>query len=207
MSGKKIDNLTISVLVLFVFVLLTMRIVSSREEFALEVEKPSIPAELADWKLLGEVVIPEDILKILGTKAATLGEYRNAAGEKIDLYILKSSGRRSTIHSPEYCYLGSGKNELLKRGKYDVSLDSGKTLKVNYLFIQIEGGFQTVVYFYTANQLKTHNYYKQQLFFILKRLKNEPVEGCLMRVAKFSRNNDLEPSLESLQPVVRELVR
>ncbi|MFH2138101.1 MAG: exosortase C-terminal domain/associated protein EpsI [Candidatus Omnitrophota bacterium] len=206
MGRKKLDSLTISIIILAVFAVVVSFLNTSRANVSAEAEKPALPLQLSDWKLLRDVVIPEDILAVLGTKAASLGEYANALGEKVNLYILKSSGRRSTIHPPEYCYLGSGKNELLKKGKFPMNIDDKQTIKVNYMFIQIEGGFQTVVYFYTANELITNNYYKQQLFFLLKRLKSAEVQGSLIRISKFSKNNDFLAEINSLQPIVKSIV-
>ncbi len=204
--ARKIDSLTISCLILVCFVVMTFKINATKESTFRETKKPKLPAQLGGWNLRRELPISDDILAILGTKGAVIGEYVNEKQGKILVYILRSSSRRTSIHQPEYCYIGSGKNELLQKGTVDIQLNTGKSIAVNYLFIQTGRGFQVVTYFYTANELVSNSYNKQQFYFLLKRLKNEPVEGSLVRISKFYRKGKFEEELESLQPIVKSLL-
>ena len=208
MAAKKINSLTISIGILLVFLILMMKISSSAGvQSPVNPVKPVLPKFISDWKYYREIDIPDDILKILGTKEAVLGEYLDKGGDSLNLYILKSSGRRSVIHPPEYCYMGSGKNELLGKGTRLIEDNKGNKLAVNYLYVQVEHGFQVVIYFYTANDMVTHNYYKQQFNFLINRLKNKKIEGCLIRISKYSQNDDFEQTLKKLQPVVKQLLK
>ena len=204
---KKLDTFTVSILILVVFAVFTAKINAVKGHHPLSVSMPVLWKSFGDWKLEEQIDIPEKFLRILGTKTAVLGHYRDNDGNLLQLYILKSSGRRSTIHQPEYCYIGSGKNEILKKGDFKVFAGEKRgEITVNYFIIQIEQGFQIVSYFYTANELITNNYYKQQIVFLLKRLKNKKIEGSLVRLSKIFKKADFEEEKKLMQHAVKSLL-
>jgi EpsI family protein len=204
---RKIDTLTISILILLIFAVFTARINFIKASGSAEMQKPEFIYRLGDWKFNQEIPISDDILRILGTKGAALGEYVDSSGDKLWLYILKSRGRRSSIHQPEYCYIGSGKNELLEKGRKMIDIDSQTKVPVNYIFVQNEKGFQVVVYFYTINDVITNNYYLQQLLFLQRRLSNRTAEASLIRLSKFSKSRKFTKDLQSLQHVAIQIVK
>jgi EpsI family protein len=204
--AHKPDNLTVSILSLGFAAVVVGFIVQGRSMTGQDAGMPVLPEHVQDWRLAKTVPIPEEFLQILGTKTAVLGEYCDDAGTSVQLYILRSNGRRSTIHQPEYCYLGSGKNELLKKGTLSTEIASGKRIPMNYLFIQTDHGFQTVLYFYTVNEVITNNYYLQQFLFLANRLKNKKVEGSLVRISRNSKNNSFTDDTEYLQLFATQLL-
>jgi len=204
--SRKINTVTISIFILLVSAVFIARINALKASITAEVEKPEFINQLGKWKFNREIPISSDILRILGTKGAALAEYEDASGDKLWLYILKSRGRRSSIHQPEYCYIGSGRNELLERGKKIVDIDTKNKITVNYIFAQNERGFQIVAYFYTVDDFITSNYYLQQIVFLLKRLKGKDVEASLVRISKFIKGNDYSSDLESLEHVAADIV-
>jgi len=203
---KKTDTLTISIFILIIAALCGGGVNKIKTSSVDSAEKPLLPAVVGQWTLSDEIVIPDKFLRILGTKTASLGEYDSDTGEKLQLYILTSENRRASIHQPEYCYMGSGANEILKKGAIALELGDGKHARVNYFFLQTEKGFKLVNYFYTANDLVTNNYYRQQLYFLLGRLKGETVQGSLVRISKFVKNDDFSNDQDSLQVFTSQLV-
>ncbi|MBI4844938.1 MAG: EpsI family protein [Candidatus Omnitrophica bacterium] len=205
--AKKTDSLLISLVILVIAALMSGLVNSAKTSYSDEVDKPVFPLNLGEWNFFREIPLSEDVLNILGTRGAGLAEYSNKEGEKLSWYILKTGSRRASIHQPEYCYLGSGKNELLQRGTMTIDRDENNSFKVNYLIVQAKNGFQAVVYFYTANELISNNYYKQQFYFLLRRLKGEKIEGSLIRISKFYFHNDSSLELKNLQHIVPQVIK
>ncbi|MBU4305750.1 MAG: EpsI family protein [Candidatus Omnitrophica bacterium] len=203
---KKIDSLTISIIILLFCAIFIAWIKTAKVQEGNDVEKPQVPGRLGEWIFSRDIPINEEFLNILGTRGAVLAEYGNSEGEKIYLYILKSASRRSSIHPPEYCYLGSGKNELLRKETVILDIGAGHKVPVNYLLVQTEKGFQSVLYFYTANELITNSYYKQQLYFLIKRLAGKNIEGSLIRISKIYSQNNSEEEFLGLQHVAKSVV-
>jgi len=205
MAARK-NSLNVSIIILFICLVVVLRIGALQASFNVDIKKPQFAEQLGQWNFKREIPISEGALEILGTKGAGLAEYEDKQGEKLHIYILKTSGRRSSIHQPEYCYSG-GNNEILSKGTMTISPAEKRKMNVNYFIVQSDTGFQVVVYFYTANELISNNYYLQQLFFLKKRLQSKPVEGSLIRVSKFSQDNEFSDDLNKLQLIAEELVR
>lgn len=204
---KQVDSLIVSIFVLLICALFIARLNIIKGASFQGIEKPVLPVVVDGWNFGREISLSDDVLSILGTKGAILSEYVNHAGDKIYLYVLRTAGRRSSIHQPEYCYLGGGKNELLKQGTVYIADYEGKNFPVNFLCIQTAGGFQAVLYFYTANDLITNSYYKQQFYFLVNRIKGKKIEGELVRVSKFYVTGDLDKELQILQAFISSIVR
>ncbi len=204
---RKNGSLTTSVFVLACAALTAWYIQSARLSGAVAAAMPVLPSKIGEWSLLRTVAIPDEFLKILGTKTASLGEYAGNDGKIIQVYILQTSGRRSTIHQPEYCYLGSGKNELLKRGTVGVELPDKRTVPLNYLLLQTERGFEAVLYCYTVGNIVTDSYYRQQFLFLLNGLKNKKVVGSLIRISKNYQSENNAKDLSELQLFANKLLK
>ncbi len=205
--ARKISSLTISILILAGAALVVGFIQSTRSNNNAEAALPVLPRAVGNWMLLRTVTIPEEFLRVLGTRTASLGEYSGSEGDAIQLYILRANGRRSTIHQPEYCYLGSGKNELLKKGKVNIELSDTAEIPANYFSLQTEQGFQTVLYCYTVNDVITNSYYTQQFLLLLNGLKNKKVVGSLIRISKNSQDENYSGDLSTLQVFMAELLK
>ncbi len=203
MAHKK-NSLTVSVIVLLVANLLVFHLSGMNRE-TLSETPPRLPESVREWGLAREIEIPAEFLEILGTSGASLGEYRNEQGESVLLYIIKTSSRRASIHPPEYCFLGGGDRELLRKGLTEGLPRRQAATKVNYLVIQQPEGFTSALYFYTEGSSVTASYLTQQLYFIFKRLKNIPVEGKMIRISSPYpvKNPDIE--LEKLKTFTQSL--
>ncbi|RKY34308.1 MAG: EpsI family protein [Candidatus Omnitrophota bacterium] len=204
--ARKIDTLTISCIILFIACVLALGVNAFKKIEIKDAPKPILPQEIGDFVLINQVNLPETLIKSLQTKAASVGEYEDNSGEEIQLYVLSSAGQRSIIHQPEYCYLGSGKNELLKKGVLNIAINNHKFEQVNYFLIQIEQGFQVVLYFYTVNHLITNSYAKQQIYFLIERLKNQQVIGSLVRVSKLFKHKDSQGELDFMRPILKNII-
>ncbi len=206
MAGK-IDTLSKSIVFLIIFAGLVFLTARLKSEDRMEDYKPLLPAQIGEWSLSAEIPIKDEFLQILGTKSAVLAEYSNNENDKFQIYVLKSSKKRSSFHQPEYCYLGSGKNELMKRGMLNIDLEGEKSTKINYFLAQTGKGTQVVCYFYTVNNMITASYYKQQFYYLLNRLKNKRVDGSLVRISKYSLEGNFDDEIKKLQLIVKSVVK
>ena len=176
-----------------------------RERFTVDFVKPVMPARLGQWTFRKEIPITDEVLAILGTKGAVLAEYENPSGEAVEVYVLRGSSKRSSIHQPEYCYLADERNELLEKINVRVTRD-GREFPLTFMKIKSGDVFQAIAYFYTANDLITNSYARQQLFFLRCRLQGRPVEGSLIRISKFSKELDNNHDISVLQDVSFQIV-
>ena len=204
--GRKVSSLTVSILILAFAAAIVFNIQKARFADTEEAALPVLPGSVGNWNLLKTIAIPAEFLLMLGTRTASLGEYGGADAGIIQLYILRTKGRRSTIHQPEYCYLGSGKNELLKKGTIEIALSGAVSIPANYFVLQTDQGFQTILYCYTVNSRITNSYYMQQLLLLANGFKNKKVVGSLIRISKNSLTANNDSDLSYLQAFMKELV-
>ncbi|MFH1458950.1 MAG: exosortase C-terminal domain/associated protein EpsI [Candidatus Omnitrophota bacterium] len=204
-TRKSKNTLIISLGVLLFFCVLMAHFKNMKSVFSTEVAKPKLLEKYGEWSYLREIPISENILEVLGTKGAVLGEYKNAQGEKLQVYILKASLKRSSIHQPEYCYLGATE-ELIKKGSLNIDLNKKEKIPVNYLLVKTQAGIDLVMYTYETNCIFTNNYYWQQFLFLIQRLKGHSVNGSLIRVSKSTINDKLSDDIKVLQLVIKSIV-
>ncbi|MCM8814341.1 MAG: EpsI family protein [Candidatus Omnitrophica bacterium] len=198
--------LRVSAAVLAVFAAISFFLRSTAIDHPAESLKPPLPAAVGQWRFLKEVPIPEMFLDILGTRAAVVGQYANAAGNSLQLYFLKGSAKRSSIHEPEYCYLGSTNNEMLERGQWLIGGNGGDAVRVNYFVLKTEQGIEMVSYCYTINGKIFNNYFIQQMALLSARVRRVPVEAMLVRASLRCDGLATDVARELLQGFMGEII-
>lgn len=209
--GKKDLNLIITIAILIACGACILAISSFKRTPSRDVRLLEFPLKIGEWT--GADVRFEDkeyekqVYAILGTNKVLLRSYEDAKKEKTAIQIVYSDQKRQSFHPPEYCYLGSGNNELLETGKAQVMLDGGKTLVVNRTVYQVKRGKVLMLDWYTAGGLMTENYYKQQLYFVMNQLRRGKSGGSAVRVWTPIIDNDTGAAFDRCQRLIREVIK
>lgn len=205
MENKKINYLLV-VMLLVITSILSILSFNKRED-ALKKEDFTmieIPYELNGW-LGKDVKLDEEVFEILGTKRIIMRQYKNSNDDIIWLYLVCSEKNRTSFHPPEYCYLGSGKNELLEKETASTEI-SDETLSFNRLIFQTQGGLQMVLFWFTADKEMFASYYKQQLRLLLNTIRNKKSEGIMVRLSTYFNPENEEERFEMMRLFIKDLM-
>ncbi|MDD5310152.1 MAG: EpsI family protein [Candidatus Omnitrophica bacterium] len=209
--GKNERNLIIAIVILAacgacVFGISTVKRAPSRAVKLME-----FPLNLGEWT--GKDIKFEDkeyekqVYEILGTDKVLIRAYSDRKNESAAVQVVYSDQKRQSFHPPEYCYLGSGANELLETGKAQVALEDGKVLPVNRTVYQTKRGKVLMLDWYTAGDMMTGNYYKQQMYFMINQLKRAKSGGSAVRVWTPIIGNDVDAAFDRCRRLIREMVK
>ena len=212
--GKKELNLIIAIAILASCGVCVLGISTVKRAPSRDVKLMEFPLNLGEWT--GKDIKFEDkeyqkqVYAILGTDKVLIRAYADRNNESAAIQVVYSDQKRQSFHPPEYCYLGSGANELLENGKAQVTLDGGKVLPVNRTVYQTKRGKILMLDWYTAGDLMTENFYKQQIYFVINQLKRAKSGGSAVRVWTPVIGNDTaaaDAAFGRCQRLIRELVK
>lgn len=209
--GKKDLNLIVAIAILAVCGACVLGISAVKRTPSRDVKLMELPLNLGEWA--GKDIKFEDkeyqkqVYEILGTDKVLLRSYSDRKNEAAAIQVVYSDQKRQSFHPPEYCYLGSGANELLETGKTQVALAGGKFLTVNRTVYQTRRGRVLMLDWYTAGDLMTGNYYKQQIYFVINQLKHAKSGGSAVRVWTPIIGSDTESAFDRCQRLIREVVK
>jgi len=196
----------------FVVALILLGLTACGVLFVTNLKKAPIPeSKLLDFPMVvglwkGKALpMDEQVYKILGTDKVLLREYVDPQNDKVWLAIVYGEQNRQSFHPPEYCYLGGGNVELLDKGRVAVRLNEGESLNVNKLLFQMGKRKQLVLYWFTAGDKMTDNYYKQQVYFVLDEIRYRKSRGTLIRVSTTVVNDDTKAAIERSERFIREI--
>lgn len=139
------------------------------------------PYNLGDYKSR-ELSLEQNVYKILNTDTIVARMYSKANQIPLWLIVVYGEEDRQSFHPPEYCYLGAGNVELLKKNVEPVSLKT-EVFYANTLLFKVPHCKELVFYWYTAGSQMTASYYKQQFFFVKEQIKGNRIGGSLIRVS------------------------
>jgi len=156
-----------------------------------QVRLEDIPMKLGEWKGK-DIPITKRVYQILETEDVLMREYTNSRGEKVDLVIVYSGASRAAFHPPEICYLGDGRELLIKNIETVETGVKGEdsTLRTNRLLMKDKFGQEIAWYWFTVGSKITENYYLQQCYFIWNELSRNPAGGSLIRVSARTTSGD-----------------
>lgn len=205
MAERKV-NFIIAVILLALAGCGVLFIESLKKAPALDVKLLEFPMQVGEWTGK-EMPMDKRVYEILGTDKVLLRQYTDKKDEKIWFAVVYGEQNRQSFHPPEYCYLGSGNVELLDRDKATLKLDNQKSMDVNKLIFQMGKYKQLVLYWFTAGDLMTENYYKQQIYFVMNQLRYGKSGGTLVRVSTTVINDDVKGAVERSQRFIREALK
>ena len=209
--GKKDLNLLIAIAILIGCGICVAAISTVKKTPTRDVKLLQFPLKLGEWTgrdiKFNDKEYEKQVYEVLGTDKVLLRSYNNINNEWVSIQVVYSDQKRQSFHPPEYCYLGSGYNELLETGKAQVALDGGKVLTANRSVYQTRRGKVLMLDWYTAGDMMTGNYYKQQAYFVLNQLKGGKSGGSAVRVWTNIVNDDAASALERCRNFTKELVK
>ena len=172
--------------IVLIFLLIIAGIISWSQFFKTYHQQDTInihqfPKEIGDWKSW-DLPIPEDVYAILETRNVFTRQYSDSAGKEAYLMLVYSQNNRKVSHPPEICYAGSGVSILSNEPIY-VKLNSGKSIKVNRLFVEQRNIQQMMYYWFKVGDSYTSNYWKQQLLIVWKTLLGKSASSALIRIS------------------------
>jgi len=173
---------------------------------ALDVKLLEFPMRVGEWTGK-ETPMDKRVYEILGTDKVLLRQYADKKDEKVWIAVVYGEQKRQSFHPPEYCYLGSGNVELLKKELAKIKIDEQKSMDVNKLTFQMGKYRQLVFYWFTAGDLMTENYYKQQFYFVMNQLKYRKSGGTLVRVSTTIINDDVNAAVDRCQRFILEALK
>lgn len=209
--GKKELNTLIAASILALCLVAVLFMSSLKSAPSRDVKLMSFPMDIPGWKGANVEFKDKEYLKqvyeILGTDKVLIRTYLGPGNERVSMQVVYSDQKRQSFHPPEYCYLGSGRNEMLTQGKADIGLEGGKVMSTNESVYQISKSKVLMLDWYTAGDVMTENYYKQQLYFVINQLKNGKAGGSAIRVWTAISNDDTGAALERCKKFIKEAVK
>jgi len=188
-----------------------LKIASLKRMPSRDVKLLEFPLKLGEWAgndiRFDDKEYEKQVYRILGTDKVLLRVYSDSRSERVSMQVVYSDEKRQSFHPPEYCYLGSGNNELLEKGKVRLTLEGGEEMAVNKAVYQTKRGRVLLLDWYTAGDLTTENYYKQQVYFVINQLKRGKSGGSAVRVWTPIIGNDYDAALDRCQRFIREIVK
>ncbi len=163
----------------------------------------NLPNHIGTWSGK-EVAMDERVYEILGTDKVLFREYTNPQKEKVWLCIVYGEQNRQSFHPPEYCYLGSGDAELLEKEKVNIAIVDKGRMSVNKLIFQKDNFKQLVLYWYTATNKSTSNYYLQQLQLLINEIRGRRNGGALIRISTFIIEDSASEATNRIERFIKE---
>ncbi|HOX09599.1 MAG TPA: EpsI family protein [Candidatus Omnitrophota bacterium] len=208
---KKDLNTIIAIAMLAVCAVAVFFMSSIKRAPAREVKLMSFPMDVSGWKGTNVEFKDKEYLKqvyeVLGTDKVLIRTYLGPGNERVSMQVVYSDQKRQSFHPPEYCYLGSGRTEMLTQGKADIDLGGGKAMSANESIYQISKSKVLMLDWYTAGDVMTENFYRQQLYFVINQLKGGKSGGSAIRVWTAITDNDTAAALERCRKFIREAVK
>jgi EpsI family protein len=173
---------------------------------ALDVKLLEFPMQVGEWAGK-EMPMDKRVYEILGTDKVLLRQYADNKDERVWIAVVYGEQNRQSFHPPEYCYLGGGNVELLDKETAKIVISGQKSMDVNKLIFLMGNYKQLVLYWFTAGDLTTDNYYKQQFYFVMNQLKHRKSGGTLVRVSTTIINDDVNGAVERCKRFILEALK
>jgi EpsI family protein len=172
------------------------------------VDKDEISIKEFPYEVLGykaeDVEITEMEYEILETRNLLLRNYKNEAGEIIQLFIVYSETNRSVFHPPEVCMIGGG-IQITDKKQGEVTIRNNE-YTINELFLDRSDSKDIALYVYKAGDFYTDNYLLHQILFSFNQLLGKRRSGATIRVW-MPLAKDKEYTLSRLRPFLKETIR
>ncbi|MBZ5515332.1 MAG: EpsI family protein [Acidobacteriia bacterium] len=186
------------VLALLVGTALFLRSRSHAENLPARQALASFPARVADWTSRGDILISDDIRKILGEGDFMQRVYARSPGEPpIEFFLAYFPSQRtgSSFHSPKNCLPGSGW-EPVESSHIPLRRADGQVVLVNRYILQRGSNRLFVLYWYQSQGRAVASEYWAKFYQVMDAIGKNRTDGALVRV---STPQALGESVESSQ--------
>ena len=69
---------------------------------------PQVPMQIGGWIATDDEKLSDEEFAKTHCTAYISRTYRNPEGQSVNVYLVSGSGRHTTIHTPDWCYVGAG---------------------------------------------------------------------------------------------------
>ncbi|WP_022668878.1 exosortase C-terminal domain/associated protein EpsI [Desulfospira joergensenii] len=148
------------------------------------------PLEVDRWKGRKGALDPA-VYNILGVEDYILADYRNEAGEMVNLYVgfYQSQKEGDIIHSPKNCMPGAGWN-IIDTSIESVQIDHGKSVKVIRLLLEKGTEKQLVLYWFQSRGRIISSEYAQKIWLVVDSITRQRTDGSFVRLISTVKGNE-----------------
>ena len=171
----------------------------TRIDIALKTKVADFPMTIGQWQGT-ELPLSDLDYKILETKNLFVRDYKNTAGQTVQLYVVYSEDNRKVSHPPEVCYMGAGVTIIDKS-----LIDLTPTIKAMKMIVEGKDYRQMVVYTFKAGDTYTAQYTKQQWKVVIDHLFGKRTAGALIRFSTNIKDDNQQTALRLIKSFCSEI--
>lgn len=172
--------------VVYVLLALAAVYVNTRSEAAIPANQPldEFPVRAGDWIMTGQDRFDERVLAVLLPSDYLSRGYRNAAGDRVSLYIGYHDGGPDSgpIHSPKQCLPGSGWNRL-RAESHQLTTASGETLSYVSAVYQKDVEKQMFLYWFQVRDEMLTNEYALKFSMLKNSVTSNRRDSAFIRIS------------------------
>jgi EpsI family protein len=153
-----------------------------------------LPYVIGSWEGRPDPPLEPDVEQVLGADEYVLRTYAatgDTGAPPVGLYVAFYASQQTgaTIHSPLNCLPGAGWDPI-ERGRVDVPLRSGETVRVNRYVVQKGMDRQAVYYWFQSRGRVVASEYTSRLLLVRDALASGRGDGALVRLTVPMRDGD-----------------
>ena len=196
---KNSTFIIVTIILALVAVIVLASYLPTRVDIALKTKVADFPMTIGQWKGT-ELPLSDLDYKILETKNLFVRDYKNTAGQTVQLYVVYSEDNRKVSHPPEVCYMGAGVTIIDKS-----LIDLTPTIKAMKMIVEGKDYRQMVVYTFKAGDTYTAQYTKQQWKVVIDHLFGKRTAGALIRFSTNIKDDNQQTALRLIKSFCSEI--
>jgi EpsI family protein len=206
MENLRIKNIYVASCVLFMAAAVVLYVRHPRPVPESEGLQHLLPENLGDWRKIEDITFEDRIKSILNTDDVLGRIYRDSANRNIEIIVVSAVNNRAAFHPPEYCLTGSG-NEIIVKDIQSCQWSSAASLTVNEMVIASDDSKKLLVWnWYTAGNLMTHNFYRQQWRIVTDEVRKGCGKGAVINLYTDIAGNDTTEAKQAMSDFVASLL-
>lgn len=148
--------------------------------------------------------LDDKIFNVLGVEDYVLADFRNRAGEAVNLYVgfYQSQKEGDIIHSPKNCLPGAGW-KITQAGTETVRFGN-RTEKVARLFLRKGDSRQVVLYWFQSRGRIIASEYMQKIWLVVDSVTRQRTDGSFVRLIS-PVTRDPKTTVNRLKSFAREI--
>ena len=177
--------------------------VSRSERIAPNGSFTDFPMAVGEWRGMRSQ-LNEKVFNVLGVEDYVLADYRNPAGEAVNLYVgfYQSQKEGDIIHSPKNCLPGAGWR-ITGSGQEEIRFGQ-KSRKVARLFLEKGGSRQVVLYWFQSRGRIIASEVMQKIWLVADSITRRRTDGSFVRlISPVAR--DPQETIRRLKAFAREI--
>ncbi len=183
-------------------------VVSRRENPPAARPLNSFPYELANWRLLREVVVDRDVQQVLKADDLLSRSYVDSTGQRAaNLFVayFKSQRTGQAPHSPKNCLPGAGWVES-EASRVTLKVPGrAEPIRVNYYVVSKGEDKSIVLYWYQSRDRVIASEYNAKLYLIEDAIRYNRTDTALVRVVVPVISNEIADATRTAEQFVQDV--